>query len=102
MWGAKGDLNHAYFHLELSPKLKPYVSLQVGDSFFQFQAACFGLSTLPQIWQHLMNTFSSLWRQKGLLAFIYLDDILLLASSPENLRKALDNALLDLEEAGLV
>ena len=49
-----------------------------------------------------MNTFSSLWRQKVLLALIYLDDILLLASSPENVRKALDTAPLDLEEAGLV
>ena len=44
----KIDLKNAYFHLELGKQLKPYVNMQVGEDVFQFQASCFGLSTLPR------------------------------------------------------
>ena len=47
MWAAKIDLKHAYFHLGIAETLKPYICIQVGEKVFQFQAACFGLSTLP-------------------------------------------------------
>jgi hypothetical protein len=47
MWAAKIDLKNAYFHLELSSKLKPYVCMKVGEEIYQIVGACFGLSTLP-------------------------------------------------------
>jgi hypothetical protein len=51
MWAAKIDLKHAYFHLSIADTLKPWICIQVGENVFQFQAACFGLSTLPQKFQ---------------------------------------------------
>ena len=57
MWACKIDLKHAYFHLGLAENLKPYTCIQIEDTFFQFQAACFGLSPLPQAWQTVMKTF---------------------------------------------
>ena len=57
MWAAKIDLKHAYFHLQLAERLKPYMCIQVEQKVFQFQAACFGLSTLPQQWQSVMKVF---------------------------------------------
>ena len=51
------DLKHAYFHLGIADALKPYLCIQVEEKPFQFQAACFGLSTLPQQWQSVMKVF---------------------------------------------
>ena len=47
MWACKVDLKNAYFHLGVGEALKPYLCMLVGQEVFQFQGACFGLSTLP-------------------------------------------------------
>ena len=57
MWACKIDLAHAYFHLPLSEKRKNYMNIQVGSRMFQFVAAPFGLSTLPQQWMAVMKVF---------------------------------------------
>ena len=100
MWGAKIDLKHAYFHLALSEAIRPYVRMQVGERQFQFLAACFGLSPLPQLWMSLMKVFAKKWRAAGFLVFIYLDDIMVISSSQVLLQKQLDVMLSDLEGGG--
>ena len=102
MWGAKIDLKHAYFHLGLSNTLKEYVVLKVGEKYYQFQGAAFGLSTLPQIWMMAMKTFSKLWRRRGNLCFIYLHVILVINNTPGGLEKDLEYTLHSLSEAGMV
>jgi hypothetical protein len=89
MWACKVDLKHAYFHLGVGDELKPYLCVKVGDEVFQFQAACFGLSTLPQIWMNLMKVFQRKWRSKGLLVFIYLDDIFVVGDTQSATAKAI-------------
>ena len=54
MWGGKDRPENAYFHLGLSPFLRDYLVLKVGQNYYQFQGAAFGLSTLPQIWMMVM------------------------------------------------
>ena len=102
LWGAKVDLKNAYFHLELAKELKPYICMNVGGKVFQFDSACFGLSTLPQQWMVIMKVFAKLWRKRGILCFIYLDDILVLNSNPPALRKDLEFILHTLRESGMV
>ena len=101
MFATKIDLKNAYFHLELHPDLKPYVRLQVGNDIYEFQSACFGLSTLPQLWMEIMTTFLRLWHRKGIRAFIYLDDILILGENHQDCQKATLIAQNDLLQAGL-
>ena len=102
MFAAKIDLKHAYFHLGLSETLKEYVVLKVGDRCFQFQGAAFGLSPLPQLWMLVMKTFSRLWRKKGILCFIYLDDILLVNTTPLGLERDLEFMPRTPEHSGMV
>ena len=83
MWAAKIDLKHAYFHLGVAKELQPYLCIQVENKVFQFQAACFGLSTLPQLWQSVMKVFLKKWRKMGFLTWVYLDDILIVENSPK-------------------
>ena len=102
MWAAKIDLKHAYFHLELAAKLKPYVCIEVGQKIFQFQAACFGLSTLPQQFMSLMKVLLKHWRSKGMLVFVYLDDILVISNKKCILQHHQQEIVQDLTELGLV
>ena len=102
MYAAKIDLKHAYFHLGLSDTLKEYVVLKVGDRCFQFQGAAFGLSPLPQLWILVMKTFSRLWKKKGILCCIYLDDILLFNTTARGVERDLEFMLRTLEDSGMV
>ena len=72
------------------------------EKIFQFQAACFGLSTLPHQWQSVMKGFLKKWRKQGILTWVYLDDILLIGNSPQAVQKHLQIMLQDLEAAGMV
>jgi transcriptional regulator of met regulon len=102
MWAAKIDLKHAYFHLGIAETLKHYICIKVEDKVFQFQGACFGMSTLPQQWQSVMKVFLKKWRNQGLQCWVYLDDILLVANSPQMVQKQLAKMLEDLENSGMV
>ena len=100
MWAAKIDLKHAYFHLGLEKDLQPYVRMQVAGEIYGFRAACFGINILPQRWMQVMKVFQKLWRQKGILCFVYLDDILIVNNTPKGVEKDLKFILKTLEDGG--
>ena len=102
MWGAKVDLKHAYFHLHNSSKLLPYMRVNIGPEVYQFTCAVFGLNVLPQLFMAVMKVPQKVWREKGPLVFIYLDDILVLGHSKSQCSKALQTVKQDLSEAGFV
>ena len=97
----KIDLKNAYFHLGLEEGLKPYLCHQVGERIYQFQGACFGLNTLPQLWTLLMKTFQNIWRKKGIICFLYLDDILEIGNSSDSVKTSLQFMVQSLEDAGM-
>ena len=66
MRSAKIDLKNAFFHLGLHPDIKNFARLQVGEQFWEFQAACFGMSTLPQIWTKVMKVLQKHCRNQGI------------------------------------
>ena len=100
-WAAKIDLKDAYFHIPLGQDLRPFVHLQVGEDVWEFQAACFGLSTLPQKFMSLMRVFEKLWRQKGVTCFVYLDDILVVGNTPKEVGRNLEFMVQTLVDAGM-
>ena len=57
LWAGKIDLKHAYFHIGLAPALRKFVHMAVGDQIWEFQAACFGLNVLPELFMKVMKTF---------------------------------------------
>ena len=85
MFAIKVDLKNAYFHLGVADVAKPYLCMQVGEKFYQWEEAPFGLSVLPFLFQSMMKTLLKRWRVKGFLFWVYLDDILVVNSN----RKAL-------------
>jgi hypothetical protein len=99
-WAAKIDLKDAYFHLAIHESLRPYLHLKVGEDVWEFQAACFGLNILPQKFMLLMKVLEKQWRSKGILCFVYLDDILLLGNTKHQVQKDLQIMVDTLLEAG--
>ena len=99
--GGKIDLKNAYFHLGLEEGLKPYLCHKVADKIYQFQGACFGLNSLPQLWTLLMKTFQKMWREKGIICFIYLDDILVIGQNQGSVQRDLEYMIKTLTEAGM-
>jgi len=101
-WAAKVDLKHAYFHLPVSDHLKPYLCFQVGQQCYQFQGAPLGGASLLLLWTKIMQTFQKMWHQRGFQSFIYLDDILLLGHSKEELKIFVELVLKSLQDSGMV
>ena len=99
-WAAKIDLKDAYFHLALGDALKRFLRVQVQSDVWEFQAACFGISTLPQAFMAVMKTLEKICRSKGILCFVYLDDILLLGSSRTQVSNHLEILTSSLLEGG--
>ena len=102
MFGAKLDIKHAYFHLPVHPSLKVFLNILVGQDVYQFQGAPFGMHCIPFLWTKLMQVFVKRWRSKGILCFVYLDDILILGKTAELCRKGIDMVLKDLLEANFL
>ena len=102
MWAVKIDLQNAYFHLPLSNAIKNYIRMEIGPKVFQMEGACFGLSTLPYLWTQIMHVFLKRWRKLGMLIFIYLDDILLLAKNRSLAEKQTKILVQDLEDSGML
>ena len=94
------DLKDAYFHLPLGSELRKYMVLKVGDKFWEFQAGCFGLNIMPQLFMKVMGVLEKKWRKAGIICFVYLDDILVLGCSPAQVSKHLLIMVQDLCSSG--
>jgi hypothetical protein len=101
MFGVKVDLKNAYFHLGVAEVAKPYLCMQVGEKYYQWQEAPFGLSILPYLFQRMMSTLLKKWRAAGLLVWVYLDDILVVNANQKVLQKEVNLVLKDLGALGL-
>jgi hypothetical protein len=99
-WGAKIDLKDAYFHLAINQALRPFLRHKVGNQIWEYQAGPFGLNIMPQLFQGVMKTFERKWRKRGVQVYIYLDDILIIAPTPVQLKKNLQLVVQDLLESG--
>ena len=102
MFASKIDLSHAYFHCPLSPHFSDYVGVQVGDECFRFLGLPFGLNVSPQVWQSIIKVPLRIWRSRGILVFVYVDDILVLGHSFRECNSATEEVLRTLQEAGFV
>ena len=99
-WGAKIDLKDAYFHLPVNQALRPYLCHKVGNQVWEYQAGPFGLNVMPQLFQKVMGVFEKKWRKKGVQVYIYLDDILILGTTPKLLNQHLSLVVEDLINSG--
>ena len=98
----KIDLKDAYFSVPLNFKSQKFLSLKWKNLFHQFLCHCFGLGPAPGIFMKLMRIPFSLLRKLYVQLIIFLDDILLMASSKEELTLARVTLIYRLQNLGFL
>ena len=82
-WAASIDLRDAYFHLLIHPCDWKWLRFVWQNKVFQFRALPFGLAPAPWIFTKVTRELCLHVRARGIRLRVYLDDWLVLASSPE-------------------
>ena len=93
----KIDLKDGYFAIPLSIKSRKYVRFQWNNLLYDFCCFCFGLSPALLVFTKLLKVPISLLRKLNVRIIIYLDNMVLMASSLENLLMARDTLIFILQ-----
>ena len=89
----KLDLKDACFSVPLHQESQKYVKFQCKQQLYQFLCLCFGLVSAPRVFTKLMKVITAILRRLILLLILYLDDILLIATSQNELITARDTLI---------
>jgi hypothetical protein len=95
---AKIDLKDAYFTIPIWKNHQKFLRFLWKDTQWEFMCLPFGLASAPHVFTKILKPIVGLLRKQGIRLIIYLDDILLMASTAETLSHhvALTVALLEL------
>lgn len=85
----KIDLSTAFKHVELSEEAASMMAFQVGGAVFRWTRLPFGMSWSPSFFQDVLAPTIEKVRRQGVVVVIYVDDLLILAMSPQELDAAL-------------
>ena len=85
----KIDLKDAYLTVPLNQESQRLVSFEWKGRIFKFKVLCFGLGCAPRIFTKILKVPVSVLRRLGCRLIIYLDDLILMAQSLEEIRKAI-------------
>ena len=98
----KVDLKDAYLTVPIHHQDRKFLRFSWEQEVFQFRSLPFGLASAPQTFTKLLRPLLALLRSQGLRMVVYLDDILLMASSEELIGQHLTLLVFWLEELGFI
>lgn len=101
-WACRVDLKDAYLHVPVAPAHQRFFRFRFKGEVYQWRCLAFGYRDAPRFFQKLM--IAALWeeREDGIRLVIYLDDILILASSSSLCRAHLFRVLKKLLTLGFI
>ncbi|BHF68967.1 hypothetical protein SprV_0301200800 [Sparganum proliferum] len=94
---ARIDLSEAYLQIEVDGKSQELLTINTYKGLFRYTRLNYGVKTAPSVFQQIMDTM--LTNVPGTIA--YLDDILVVGSSEEELTQRLDQVVDNLIDYGL-
>ncbi|XP_066305375.1 uncharacterized protein [Branchiostoma lanceolatum] len=77
------DLKDAYFTIPIWLQDRKFLRFSWRNQLWEFQCLPFGLTTAPRVFTKVLRPVVAILRKQGLLIVIYLDDLIILARSPE-------------------
>jgi len=83
MWLTRIDLSDAFLHVPLAPDARRAFALRTRNGILVFHALSFGWNHSPVVWQRVIRCPIRHLRRRGIRIFFFVDDFLVLASSPE-------------------
>ena len=86
-WFARLDLKDAYLHVPLHPLIRLWFRYRVQGTLYQWCTLPFGFRDAPRTFQKLVVEAVTPLRQQGVRLVVYLDDILVIASSQSQCRQ---------------
>ena len=98
----KIDLKDAYFTVPLCEEHQKFVRFNWEGTLYEFACLPFGLSIAPRVFTKILKPVVALLRQLGIRLIIYLDDLLIMAQSKENLNCHASTTLHLLENLGFM
>ena len=96
------DLKDAYFSIPIAENHRKYLRFIWKDQRFQFRCLPFGLTSAPQVFTKILKPVVAYLRKQGIRLVVYLDDILLIASSKQECIRHLNKAIILLTSLGFV
>ena len=84
-WMAVLDLKDAYYSVPINLQHRKYLRFEFNGTLYEFNCLPNGLASAPRVFTKLMKPVYATLRSKGYLIVGYIDDILLLAETPEQL-----------------
>lgn len=80
-WLTSLDLTDAYLHVGVSRRHRRFLAFRANDRQYRFAAMSFGTSSAPHTFTRLLRPVMAQLRRQGIRCQIYLDDMILAASS---------------------
>ena len=96
------DLKDTYFQIPIHPSSRKLLRFTSEGTVYQFRALCFGLSTAPQVFTRVFAAMSAWAHSHGIRLLRYLDDWLILASSEQETKQAVQSLLSLCRTLGIV
>ena len=99
---ASVDLRDAYFTVPVDPRYRKYLRFQFNDSLYEFQAMPQGLTSAPRLFTKILKPVLAKLRGDGCICMAYLDDILILANTPNGCRQSTNQVLALVQRLGFI
>ena len=96
------DLTDAYLTVPMHPDSRKFLRFLLGNKTYEFTAMPFGLNVAPRLFTKIMKPVVASLRSQGVRLIIYIDDILIIASSIETLNRHKTLAISLLESLGFL
>lgn len=100
-WMTSVDLQNAFLQIPIHRRHRRYLAFRALGRQFRFRRMSFGTCVAPYTFTMVMKPVIAELHRRGVRAFIYLDDMLIVGSSFEEARDSLRSAVELLSELGL-
>ena len=101
-WFVKVDLKDAYFTIPIDSGHQQYLRFMLEEERYQFTCLPFGLSCAPRTFTKVLKPVMTLLRSWGVRIIVYIDDMLILAETPEQASQHLETLLWILQALGFI
>ena len=102
LWLASVDLKDAYFHVPIARDQWKYLRFSLAGKAYQYRVTPFGLSPAPRLFTRVVREIIAWLRLQGIRVHAYLDDVVLMGNSPQEVLHALKMTIQAFALAGFI